>query len=180
MIKNGNLVLVSILVLVMGYCLVHMQTKENEHQPLPSMVITPPPPVPTVTATPQASTSEESQKAASEAFDRQLNETATQIPRVADLRKMSAEEAHQTPQVLLKAGKALGKIAEAVAANPQLKDQAMGFYRECTKNDDYPTSVRSLCYSDFRNLAGSQADELLPADQVAPNVIKLSKTLSAH
>jgi len=174
--KSWGLVLLGLLAVGVIYALCRTELKDTTPE---TPLATPPAASASVTPSPTPSaTPEDIQKAASEAFDKQLSETTAALPHASDLRKLSAEEAHETPKILLRAGKMLGQVAETVAANPQLKDQAVGFYRECTKNDDYPTSVRSLCYVDFKNLAKDQSTQLLPEDQVSPNVLKLSKTLS--
>ena len=86
-------------------------------------------------------------------FDEQAAKVFEAIPTVEELRKLPADELHETPEALLNAGVELGALAELVKAHPELSERALEFYEKCSLQDSSPMSVRAVCYSDFKTLA---------------------------
>lgn len=70
------------------------------------------------------------------------------VPLKSDLQKLEENEAHHVPQVLIQRGKDLGRIKEMALRYPkftELQVEANEFYEGCAEDEQYPTSLRSLC-----------------------------------
>lgn len=112
---------------------------------------------------PPDSMTEEDEEALSNSFEMLATRALKNLPTNKDLRKLTAEEAHHTPAILMQAAGELGDVAEALdtrlkaAANdPTEKAKAIqdgiAFYQECMNGAERPSSVRALCYSHYREL----------------------------
>lgn len=129
--------------------------------PAPAAPLTTPPPESATEAAP---------------FQQRLDEIAASLPRTSELRALSEEEVHHTPPVLLEAGEKVGEVAEALAANPALKPQAIRFYRDCAKGNETASSVRALCFYHWEKLSQGSADEPGPTE-VPPEIRALADKL---
>lgn len=92
-------------------------------------------------------------KLSAQEFSNLAQEVSRTLPSKKDLQKLTAEEAHFTPKVILDAGNKLGLVAQAVENEPSLQRDAFAFYQQCSSAPTYPDSVRALCYSNYKALA---------------------------
>jgi hypothetical protein len=100
-----------------------------------------------------------------------LTEKALQVmPTIHDLKELSSEEVHHTPDIILKEGQILGEIAQLIEDHPELGKQAIDFYEKCAKNADAPTSIRALCYFRFKKLDPNHENR---EDDSIPDSIKI-------
>jgi hypothetical protein len=124
---------------------------------------------------PSDSMTEEDEKALSDSFEMLATRTLKNLPTNQDLRKLTAEEVHHTPAILMQAAGELGDVAEALDArlraaesNPTEKTKAIQdgitFYQECMIGPERPSSVRALCYSHYRELREQSGKPETPAE----------------
>lgn len=91
--------------------------------------------------------------------------TLSALPTRAQLQKLSDAEVHRTPVMLLRAGQSLGKVAEAIAADPELTPQGLKFYSDCALDEKVSGSVRALCYGNWKKLSrDGKNPPAVPAD----------------
>jgi len=99
------------------------------------------------------------------------------LPVKQDLKNLNEHEVHDTPKILLEAGKELGRVAEILNSNPRLIKEGAKFYRSCVGTAKFPSSVRALClfhHSRMRTqLAGEGVDIAgLDSEQNIPSEIR--------
>jgi hypothetical protein len=107
---------------------------------------------------------------------RALTESAKkEIPTIVQIQALPEEAVHHMPAALIRAGKILGHVAQALHDNPELASVAEGFYGDCASQGNYPDSVRALCFADLKKIdahAGESAQVQLP-----PSVLDLASNL---
>lgn len=102
------------------------------------------------------------QKETLENFRRQGEIILDKLPIKSDLQKLEENQVHSIPQELLKTGRELGKLKELVIKYPdfkELQDEAKSYYKNCADQDQYPTSIRSLCLFNRLQLAKNHNEE---------------------
>lgn len=102
------------------------------------------------------------------------------IPLKRDLQNRSSQELHESPPELLAAAEALGQIEEALSADRNLLAQGLKFFRDCAVNDQFPTSVRALCYHRFRGWLPNTEMNSLTAAEVPDEVRTLADQLDVE
>jgi hypothetical protein len=107
-----------------------------------------------------------------------LDEAWEAIPSVEELRALPEAELHHTPKVIISAGTKLGHIAERLKENPELSGQAASFYSNCALNQDFPTSIRALCYSDLKKKCSTTPDAIKIDSLISQDVVNLAQKLN--
>ncbi len=92
-------------------------------------------------------------------FRELAKEVMKALPLKEALQNLSDKEVHNTPKVLLQAGKELGRVAEALQANPELKKEGSKFYGACATAGGILSDVRALCLFHYDRLRGELASE---------------------
>jgi hypothetical protein len=124
----------------------------------------------------QSSESTEASPMTREEFASLVEQALQELPRKETLRKLPAEEVeHQAPPQIFEAGRILGGVKEALDKNPDLVPQAVEFYAHCAESNNYPNSVRALCYSNGRVYADKAQLHFDP--EVTDTVKHLAKQL---
>lgn len=100
-----------------------------------------------------------------------------ELPTREDLKSLSPQEVHRSPQILMDAGLALGQVAERLDQNSELIHEALGFYQDCAGNAELPSSVRALCFSNLESRSKAAGIEIPWDDLVSENIRKLAKKL---
>lgn len=96
------------------------------------------------------------------------------IPSKSELKKLSAEEVHATPEKIMEAGVRLGLIAQAIENEPALQKDGLEFYQSCAAASKNPNSVRALCYANYLNFAKKLG--IVANENIVP--VSVKKTLS--
>jgi hypothetical protein len=135
---------------------------------------------------PPDSMAQEDEDTLSNSFEMLATRTLKNLPSNNDLRKLTAEEAHHTPAILMQAAGELGDVAEALdtrlkaaASDPAEKAEAIqdgiAFYQECMNGPERPSSIRALCYSHYRELRemSGKPESQVEAQNVPANVRSL-------
>jgi hypothetical protein len=117
--------------------------------PSPAAITSPAPAV-----TPSAAPVESGAPAPTRAeLQRMMSEVEKSLSAKAQLKKLTTEQVHHTPEMIRAAGLQLGRIADALSRDPSLAPDAVPFYEKCAKNEGYPNTVRALCWSDYERIA---------------------------
>jgi hypothetical protein len=146
-------------------------------QPEPSPSVSPAQQAATPPSAANGLSSEKLQK-----FRALTEEVKKAIPTQADLQKMNEHDVHYTPEVIVKAGIAVGQVAEAISADPSLAAEGFKFYRECAETETNPNSVRATCFQNHEELmkttsnrqANGQANGQTTNEQSLDNDTKVS------
>ncbi|MFL5812841.1 MAG: hypothetical protein ACJ763_04640 [Bdellovibrionia bacterium] len=161
---KASLLIVGLLALGLGALLKDEKkpsSDESIHLPSSSQMANPSPAARAIS--PGNSMAEDDEETLSNSFAMLATRTLKNLPTNADLRKLTAEEVHHTPALLMQAAGELGDVAEALETrlkqaenNPTEKAEAIQdgitFYQECMNGPERPSSVRALCYSHYREL----------------------------
>ena len=108
-----------------------------------------------------------------------LEETFDVLPRLSDLRKLSAEETHATPAVIREGAAQMAEVAEKLDRNPEFKPEALEFYQKCSLETEIATSIRALCLNHALRLYAELHGKLWEFDRekIPDSLIELSKRL---
>ena len=102
------------------------------------------------------------QKETLESFRQQALAITDKLPLKSDLQKLEEGQTHSIPQSLLATGRELGKLKEMVIKYPdfpELQKEAKTYYKACADQDQYPTSIRSLCLYNRLQLAKNNNED---------------------
>jgi hypothetical protein len=113
------------------------------------------------------------------------------LPTKRALQRLSAEEVHHTPALLMRAAAELGDVAEAFqrklkqtegdsTSQTQVLQEGIVFYRECLNSRSRPDSIRALCYTHYREFREKSGDPERQdeADAIPVNVRSLADFLA--
>lgn len=76
-------------------------------------------------------------------LERDFNSLAT----VDDLKNLSVNEVHHTPEILKNGGELLGRIHDEAESDPAKRVDALNFFKRCTEDDQIATAIRAVCLS---------------------------------
>lgn len=112
-------------------------------------------------------------------FRDQADQLLRDLPRKAQLRQLKAEEVHGPPAPIRQAAAEMGKIADLIAKNPDVKPEALDFYQRCSLTVDLATSIRALCLNRARGLSRELTgrDWSFDRDQIPSAVLGISEKL---
>lgn len=113
-----------------------------------------------------------------EEFAKLSQNVLSSLPNKATLKKLTDEEVHETPKIIMEAGVKLGLIAQAIANEPSLQKDGFEFYRACATSEKNPNSVRALCFSNYlafgKKLGLTTNENIVPAN-VKTTISRLPK-----
>ncbi|RZA27121.1 MAG: hypothetical protein EOP10_01330 [Proteobacteria bacterium] len=81
-----------------------------------------------------------------------------------EVRTEIAKDPHGTSSALMKAGEAVGTVADLEAEHPERKAEFQAYYKECFESSEMATVTRVQClrrYVSSTNLSRDQTDKLL-------------------
>jgi len=84
-----------------------------------------------------------------EQFSAVLKDIELKMPKLSDIKKLPPGALHHIPVPVMQAGKDMGLIKEILKVHESYTRVATGFYEECAKNSERPTSVRALCLTNL-------------------------------
>jgi hypothetical protein len=151
--------------------------------PPPSASASPSPvPTSTPTATATSQTSPPSSAALSPGvladFTALKTNALDMIPTAAEIQKLSTEDVHFTPKVVIEAAGEIGRVAEMIAAHPELSSRGLQFYKECAEKESAVEAIRATCLSDFKILQ-TRTGLSAPPPKVPKRVALLAEKLSS-
>lgn len=112
-----------------------------------------------------------------EGFEELLTEVERRLPKISDIKKIPSGALHRTPETIIEAGRNLGLVKEILMSHEKFIPKAIGFYDHCAKNDERPTPVRALCFTNLVLLKKQKAEKINLKDY-PPQVIDLAKMIT--
>ncbi|MCO4792867.1 MAG: hypothetical protein KC493_04090 [Bacteriovoracaceae bacterium] len=88
-------------------------------------------------------------KASIKQLDTLLNKAYTFIPKKEDLNKNKTDHVHHIPVEVKLTGEFIGKLVTETNSNKSLLPRSNKFYKRCSSDDSFPTTVRALCLSHY-------------------------------
>lgn len=90
-----------------------------------------------------------------------IEKLAKAMPTKKQLRQLGEHELHHMPASIAELSLELGNIKQLIHDNPndgQIIGKAIAFYRTCSAQTSWPTSVRALCLANLHEVAGESLD----------------------
>ena len=87
-----------------------------------------------------------------EEYKKYLEQVMEKLPKVDDIKKLSSEELHHTPQILLDSAGDFVKILETAEISAVHRVESQKFFSECTQASAVATSLRATCLSNLVEL----------------------------
>ena len=93
------------------------------------------------------------------------------MPRVSELQNDTDAEVHETPEIVILAGRRLGEMRELFIQNPVRPEVEMGFYLKCSQDKEFFDSIRAVCAArvskKYLELTGQKISPLLFDKRIA-------------
>jgi hypothetical protein len=112
--------------------------------------------------------------------------TLDALPKLDDFKSLTEEQAHTMPEALFEGGLKLKTFEDkleqqmrASSGNPQaIASEGALFYRNCSNQEQTPSSLRAVCYIHFVQLSVvSGHPENIPQNPMPPEVLKIAKAI---
>ena len=104
---------------------------------------------------------EEHKLTALEEFDQSLERISQGMPTRTEIRELGENELHHMPASVAEISEELGLIKQLMHDNPNdghLIGKAIAFYRSCSTQTEWLTSIRALCLANLHEVAGESLD----------------------
>lgn len=98
---------------------------------------------------------------ADESLNNSIERLSNSMPNKKQLQKLGEHELHHMPASIAELSLELGNIKQLIHDNPndgQVIGKAIAFYRTCSAQTSWPTSVRALCLANLHEVAGESLD----------------------
>lgn len=109
--------------------------------------------------------------------ERNLNEWMETLPTKSDLQKLSDAEVHTVPTVVVHAAEDLAAYAEAVRQAPNLRREALVFFKGCAEKDAVVDSLRAYCFAKAVTLQLELRGQVWDPESVPKNIKELATQL---
>lgn len=73
------------------------------------------------------------------------------LPTLDDMKELSADEVHHTPEVVIESAREIGKMIDAAEKNPELREKTVKFLLECAESSNVVASIRAVCWKNTMN-----------------------------
>jgi hypothetical protein len=73
------------------------------------------------------------------------------LPTLDDMKELSPEEVHHTPEAVLESAREIGNMIENAEKNPELREKTVKFLLECSEADNVVASIRAVCWKNTMN-----------------------------
>ncbi len=101
-----------------------------------------------------------------------------EFPTIADLKDLSDDEVHHTPEVVMNGGRLVGQLIDRAEKNPALREKTLQLLKSCAESDDVVTAVRAVCWKNtVTQMKNWRVFVPLSDTKVPANVLELSSQL---
>ncbi|MGZ3691458.1 MAG: hypothetical protein ACXVAX_08140 [Pseudobdellovibrio sp.] len=104
-------------------------------------------------------------------LDEKMASFFKEMPRVNELQNNPDMDVHETPELVMIAGRRLGEMREFFLKNPVKPEVEMSFYLKCSQDRDFFDSIRAVCAAriskKYRELTGQKISPLLFDKKIA-------------
>lgn len=73
------------------------------------------------------------------------------LPTLDDMKDLSSDEVHHTPEVVLESAREIGRMIDAAEKNPELREKTVKFLLECAEASNVVASIRAVCWKNTMN-----------------------------
>lgn len=91
---------------------------------------------------------------------------------LAQTRRLTADEIHDTPTSILESGRHLGEVWEKAHARPERRQAALKFYLRCAEDAQLPVPVRATCWRKLNDGASAWREFVPFADADVPEDVR--------
>ncbi|MFA5584334.1 MAG: hypothetical protein WDA09_08975 [Bacteriovoracaceae bacterium] len=84
-------------------------------------------------------------KEAKENADAYFEEHLKSLPTIDDLKNLTEEEVHHTPEIIKEGGELVGTIFDEAQKDPTKRMSAMNFFKKCAEDDQVAIPIRAVC-----------------------------------
>ena len=114
-----------------------------------------------------------------EEFRTMVRAVQAALPKKTELKPADDEAAHHVGPELIRAGQALGDLAEYLERRPEEFKAASVFYANCAADENLMPASRAVCYSAL----SKNKDQWAPGvaeriSRVGPDIVDIAKNLS--
>lgn len=74
------------------------------------------------------------------------------LPIIDDLKNLSEEEVHHTPEIIKDGGELIGRIHEEAEKDSTKRIDAMSFFKKCVEDQQIVTAIRAVCLNKIYKL----------------------------
>lgn len=104
---------------------------------------------------------------------RELEAKQDLLPTLNDLGRLTEEEVHHTPEIVIQGGKIIHETLEEAENNPERREETLAFFFDCSSNQELAPAIRAMCWNRAVK-AVSRWDIFIPISEYnVPNEIKL-------
>jgi hypothetical protein len=101
------------------------------------------------------------------------------LPKITELKPADDEAAHHVGPELIRAGQALGDLAEYLERRPEEFKSASVFYASCAADENLMPASRAVCYAALARNKGQWAPGVAERiSRVGPDIVDIAKNLS--
>lgn len=111
-------------------------------------------------------------KKINEELQAELDQVMEKLPTNDQIRDLSAEEVHHTPQAIKQGGVLIGTLLSRAQQEPERRKDSLKFLLQCAENDELASSVRALCWNSLLNKVTEWKIFIPLADAKVPSQIK--------
>lgn len=80
-------------------------------------------------------------------YQNKLERDFKSLATVDDLKNLTANEVHHTPEILKNGGELIGRIHDEAQSEPAKRVDALNFFKRCTEDSQIATAIRAVCLS---------------------------------
>lgn len=80
-------------------------------------------------------------------YQNKLERDFKSLATVDDLKNLTANEVHHTPEILKNGGELIGRIHDEAESDPAKRVDALNFFKRCTEDGQVATAIRAVCLS---------------------------------
>jgi hypothetical protein len=96
------------------------------------------------------------------------------------LQHLPQKEVHHTPTSVIQAANHLGDLTDYVEQHPETASKAVEFYRDCAMNQEFPLSIRAVCFSDYQYISENKLNLSRVDLEIDDKIKAIAATLSLH
>ena len=122
-------------------------------------------------------TQDEIDKMSEDEFKIMLSDIARKLPKKSDIKELPPGALHQTPGIVIEAGRNLGVIKEVIKIHESYEALAVPFYNKCSKDDEGTTTVRALCLTNLIVIKRKNNENINTKDYPS-EIVRLSKLVT--
>lgn len=80
-------------------------------------------------------------------YQNKLERDFKSLATVDDLKNLTANEVHHTPEILKNGGEIIGRIHDEAESDPAKRVDALNFFKRCAEDGQVATAIRAVCLS---------------------------------